>query len=196
MSNYGSLSIIVLRVIVLLLLLRHHRIATILATWSALCFGWLVYLLVGRPRILRLSDLAFRRRLLLNMANTAVFFALWALAAFYGQIDIAVGISEIYLAGFVLYRAVKAGDSSKASIGLLATILVSSMFDLAYVRIRGSIVACTLPVALAMSLWTLLIGRRRVFMPELKGLGEKMRDRITQLRDLEDNSHLSRTSPA
>jgi len=197
-SNYLFLATILLSVIVPALCLRHHIVAAILAIWSGLWFGGLVYLLAGRPRILRLSDGIYRHRLLTNVAITAVFLALWAFAVFYGDrgIDIAAGTSELYLASFVLYRVLKARNQLEPIDWLLATIFTGSVIYLVYKGVTGGIVACGLPFAVAMLLWVLLIGRRRVFMPELNGSGDKIRDRISQLRELEKDPSSRDTRPA
>lgn len=196
-SNYLFLAIILLSVIAPLLFLHQHRVATVLAIWSALWFGWLVYLLVGHPRILRLSDGVFRHRLLTNVAITAVSLALWALAVFYGDrgIDIAALASWLFSAGYVLYRVIKARNQLELTDWLLTIIYLGCVIYVVDVGVTRGIVACGLPFAVAMLLWVLLIGRRRVFMPELNGLGDRIRDRISQLHELEKDPSSTDTRP-
>jgi hypothetical protein len=196
-SNYLFFAIILLSVIGPLLFLHHRRVATILAIWSALWFGWLVYLWAGHPRVLRPSDGAYRRRLLTNVAITALFLALWAFAVSYGDrgIDIAALATWLCSAGYVLHRVVKARNQLEPIDWLLVIIYVGSVTYVVYVGVTRGVVACGLPFAVAMLLWVLLVGRRRVFMPELNGLGGKIRDRISKLREFEKDPSSTDTRP-
>ncbi len=196
-SNYALVVTILLSIVIPFLFLHRHRVATVLAIWSALWFGWLVYLLVGHPRILRLSDGVFRHRLLTNVAITAVSLALWALAVFYGDrgIGIAALASWLFSAGYVLYHVITARNQLELLDWLLAIIYLGSVIYVLDVGVTRGIVACGLPFAVAMLLWILLIGRRRVFMPELNGLGDSIRGRMSQIRELEKDPSSKGTRP-
>ncbi len=192
MSNYLFLATILLSVIAPLRFLRHHRIATILAIWSALWFGWGAYLLIRQPRFVRLSDGVFRRRLLTNVMITAAFPALWALAAFYGRIDMAAMASLLYTVGYVLYRVIRSWSQLKFIDWLLPILYVGSATYVVYVDFVQGSVPCGLPFASATLLWVLVLGRRRIYAPGLEGLGAKIQHRIGQLRQLEGDPNSNR----
>ena len=183
LSNYLLLATVLLSVILPVVLLHDHRLAATLATWSLLCFGHLVYLSTGHPRILRVLGNVEHRRLFTNTAITAVVLALFAVAAFHGGrgVELAGGACALYLAGHMLYRFIKTRKQLEGMDWLLAAVFVSSVTYTLYMIALSHIVACGLPLAVATLFWIILIRRHRVLLPEFNDLPRKIRDTHARL---------------
>jgi len=76
-SNCLFLATILLSMIVPVVFLHHHRLAVILAIWSLLWLGFLVYLFIGHPTVIRVLGDDGRQRVITNAAITAVFHPHW-----------------------------------------------------------------------------------------------------------------------
>lgn len=131
--------------------LHHHSMAVIFAVWSLFWFGMLYYHAVWRPRILRVLEGVERRRLFTNPAIAGVFFALFAVAAFYGSRGVAVALCtcELYLAGFVSYRFLTTREQPKAVEWMLAAAFVRAAAYSVYGIALDRTVSCNsfLPLA-------------------------------------------------
>lgn len=126
------------------------------------------------------------------MALTAVFLALWALAAFYGRIGIEGIASLLFSVCYVQYRVIQSWNQLKLVDQLLPMLYVGPAIYVVCVGLTRHIVPCGWPFTAAMLLWAVLIARGRIYIPELDGLGAKIRDRIRHFHEFEDHSHNNR----
>jgi len=188
-ANYLFLATILLSVIVPVVFLHHHRLAALLAIWSLLWFGFLVYFFIGHPRVVHASGDDGCRRVITNAAITAVFLALFAVAAFYGDrgVELAGSACGIYLAGYMLYRFANTPEQLKTTDWLLVAVCVGQVVFCVYLTSLGHVSACRFPFGASMLLWTIIMRCCRVLLPDLNSFPEKMRDRIARLCELEND---------
>lgn len=166
-SSYLFLATILLSVIVPVVFLHHHRLATILAIWSLLLFGVLVYFAIEYFRVVHSLGDDGRRRAITNAAITAVFLALFAVAAFYGErgVELAGSACGIYLSGYMLYHFANTTEQLKTTDWLLVAVSVGQAVYCTYLTSVGHVSPCRFPFGVAILLWTILMRRGRVLRP-------------------------------